>query len=413
MVLSQLKVPFITLFVATFGFLGSIVMEYMIPLSAIRLELKNSTVHTMAENTTLNLSIASSFGDVNHSLVATYLESKTPSQRDTHSDVATIVLPIDNSSNVKPTEIETLADTKTPECCLMTSVDIYNKFTPEFFETQRTNGLDPQTKWSGKEYEEWVQIWSKLNPNHENQTNLNCETQYKLLVLDQVHGFYLRNVLTGLGQGKFRFLPYYDEKPNLPRILLLGDSITRGIRIQTQDLFHSKANIVGAPTNCLGFEKYRSGLPDWLGSCPWDLVQFNVGMHFHPNVTSWEGEYLEGVREIVTTIREHSPSAQIVFALTTPSPFDSAATTPKRESCPHFNKFHKKGFVSTMNKVVMSSAKELGVIINDRYSVIQPVLATYQKKCDVHYSDGGYRFIANNDWRLFSSILKIRDDRVK
>lgn len=303
---------------------------------------------------------------------------------------------------------------KSPECCLRPSINVTTRLTPRFFEIQRTNGIDPKTNWSGTEYEEWVAISARLNPNHENYTNLDCTTQYTLLVMEQVSGFYLRCVLTELGpDGIVDNFPFYEEKHGLPRILLLGDSISKEIRNQTQLHHHEQANIQGGPTNGLGFSRYKAGLREWLGHCPWDLVQFNVGMHFRPkrpeDYPSWQNDYREGITYIVNEIRNHSPSAHIVFALTTPSPFDSNATTPNNATCPYYNKFHKAGFVPAMNNVANSVAKEHGVIINDRYSFILPVLEKYQFECDVHYTEEGSQVMSERDWKLFSELLSIKN----
>lgn len=317
------------------------------------------------------------------------------------------------TSKIIPTQNETgIVENVVPRaCCLRSLVDVESKLTPKYFEDQRKSYSDAKTRWTGREYEEWVAISERLNPNRENQTNLDCTTQYSLLVLDQVYGYYLRSVLTDLSHGHLNMFPFYEEQPGLPRILLLGDSISLGIRVQTQHLYHGQANIQGAPMNCVGFATYETGLHHWLGCCPWDLVQFNVGMHFHPKIpgnrTTWHKEYRHGITKIVNEIRAHSPSARIVFALTTPSPFDSKATTPKKSTCPHYHKFHRARFVPAMNKVAISVAKTLGIIINDRYSVILPVLKKYQFECDVHFGNEGYKLLAKNDWKAFSAALSI------
>ncbi len=298
---------------------------------------------------------------------------------------------------------------ETYDCCLRPAVDMQYKLTPEYFEDKRKYNKYSQTNWTGNEYEEWIAISLKLNPNNMSQIHLDCNTQYSLLVLDQVSGYYLRWALTELLEmdGKIPMFPFHEEIPGLPRVLLLGDSISLGIRTEAQKLFHPLANIQGAPTNSLGFDRYTTGLSDWLGKCPWDLVQFNVGMHFHPRKhgSSWTRTYRNGIRDIVNAIKSHSPSAHIVIALTTPSPFDSNMTFPNKASCPHYEKFHKAGFVSAMNEIAVSVAKDLGVTINDRYSFILPVLGDYQMICDIHYKDSGYQLMAEHDWEIISSIL--------
>jgi hypothetical protein len=199
----------------------------------------------------------------------------------------------------------------------------------------------------------------------------------------------------------------------LPRVLMLGDSITRDIVKEMKSLNTSDiASIQGAPTNCAGFDRYRTGLDQWLGQCVWDIVQFNVGMHFKPppskgkNASSWQKRYRNGLVSIVQSIRAHSPSATIVLALTTPSPLDSDATMAQRETCQHYHLFHKAGLVNQMNQVAMSVAQDHDLIINDRYSAILPVLGQFQLECNIHYSPEGSRYLANHDLELFSRLLQ-------
>merc|ERR1712032_19729 len=107
-------------------------------------------------------------------------------------------------------------------------------------------------------------------------------------------------------------------------------------------------NLHGPPDNCGGFGHYSENLLSWLGECPWDVIQFNVGMHFHGDYNISE-RYQEGLTMVVEKLRRHSPDASIIFALTTPSPFDSNDTTPDEATCTNYHRFHKIGFVSKLN----------------------------------------------------------------
>jgi len=309
------------------------------------------------------------------------------------------------------------------ECCFfhVSQDDTVGRFTPEFFEDQRQRGKavwDPYEQvLKRSNVSDAYEQWSKhLSPKvFDNNATLSkesdpCEQAWLLLILNQANGFYLVELFKTLVTSKvFSSLPYQKETPGLPRILLLGDSISRGIWVRTQALFSPLgiANIQGAPVNCGGFALYNSSLSTWLGDCSWDLVQFNVGMHFYPNQHhgTWQAEYASEIKKIVERIKEHSPRTKIVFASTTPSPKDSAATFPNETSCKNFNLFHKEGVVPTLNEFASSLTKELGIYYNDRYSVIHPVLGDYQKPCDVHYTDEGYDLMATNDWALFVRLL--------
>ena len=68
---------------------------------------------------------------------------------------------------------------------------------------------------------------------------------------------------------------YRPDKPGLPRILLLGDSISRGVTFEMWKKYDGLANIHEAPQNCYGFKYYtEDNLKTWLGTCQWDLIQF-------------------------------------------------------------------------------------------------------------------------------------------
>jgi hypothetical protein len=320
-------------------------------------------------------------------------------------------------------------------CCLfrLSKENLVDKFTPEYFQTQTELRQRQMNDDTPLKYTDWLMIQSiwfpptttiKSPTDHVQTISLNCQTQWSMLVMNENDGQYLfrhmANILNMNMEMKKKpdtWFPYVEggEQPSLPRILQLGDSISQGIWEQTNAIVASlpgkKANIRNSPANCKNFNRYKEddGLLHWLGDCPWDLVQFNVGQWFRPtNRTYWQDEYEHGFRFVVTTIREHSPQAKIVFALTTPSPFDSNATYPDEATCPNYDKFHKQGFIPALNDFARSLADELGdVHINDRFSAILPTLGKYQRECDIHYHDRGYTLMAQHDWFIFSSILNL------
>ncbi len=295
---------------------------------------------------------------------------------------------------------------KTLMCCHPGSLNsLDDKFTTQYFESGKLQG-----GLKGNEEKEWQTIRSKFQVNHGNGVvePASCAAQWTYLVLENANGFYLRSAFEALANTNisenipsFRYTP---PTPGLPRVLVLGDSISRGIWTETQNIINSsglRLSVQGAPTNCGGFPLYGERLSRWLGDCQWDLVQFNVGMHYH---SSSLAEYSNELSMVVESIREHSPAAQIVFALTTPSPFDSNTTWPT-SSCKNYGLFHKSGFVPKLNEEAVSSLSKINVTINDRYSVIHRELEKYQFPCDVHFTELGYALMAKQDLRVFADIL--------
>jgi len=228
---------------------------------------------------------------------------------------------------------------------------------------------------------------------------------------------------------------YVRDDPALPRILFLGDSISRGISgfeghlapppttteedtwISQFDFFRSAANIHVTPNNCEAFDNYRKQLTSvWLGDCPWDVIQFNVGAHFAKfneqhkflDEQDMDRQYEEGLTWIIQELRKHSPQASIVFATTTPSPLDSDDTSRLAASsdvCPNSHKFHKAGMFSHLNDIAKRVCQKHNVIVNDRHQIILPLLGQYQNPCDIHFSPEGYEFLAKHDFDFISNVL--------
>ena len=137
-------------------------------------------------------------------------------------------------------------------------------------------------------------------------------------------------------------------------------------------------------------------------------------MHFHPvggkrpneNIRK---EYERQLETVVRRLKAHSPSATLFFALTTP-PMDSPETTPDREMCPHYKKFHPKGFVPFLNEVATKFLPRFNVSINNRYQASHPVPKLHQRPCNIHFYPSGHQLLAKQDWR---SMADIRPDLTK
>ena len=307
-----------------------------------------------------------------------------------------------------PTDTPIASRVPATTCCFAPSRNVSEIFTREYFQKESRLPTPEKYKYNGKEYDDWQTVDKKLfrgiGPD-------DCVAQWRLTVLEQNHGFYLKRVIMeyqdrGLSVKSPVFgFGYIQDNPELPRILYLGDSITRSAWTRMMKKFGKKANIHGAPTNCLSFQSYKDNLPVWLGSCPWDLIQFNVGMHFHPQNGDDLDSYKSGLEYVLQQLRSLAPEAHVVIAFTTPSPFDSPDTFPDEAKCPHFHKLHKQGYISKLNDVVRQVAATHNVTVNDRYNAVLPKLKKYQNECDVHYNQKGDEVLIASDWKTAAGLL--------
>ena len=69
-----------------------------------------------------------------------------------------------------------------------------------------------------------------------------------------------------------------EDVEGLPRVLLIGDSISIGYTVPARDALRGKANVHRPLTNCGPTTRGLEGLSQWLGETDWDVIT-NWGLH--------------------------------------------------------------------------------------------------------------------------------------
>ena len=109
---------------------------------------------------------------------------------------------------------------------------------------------------------------------------------------------------------------YVKDDPSLPRILIIGDSISRSYTAPLRVALRGKANVHRAPANCGRTDYFFQHGEVWLeqnGSNRWDLVLMNYGVHDYDKPP---GQFAENLRKIVARLRQ--TGARIVWVRTVP-----------------------------------------------------------------------------------------------
>ena len=70
-----------------------------------------------------------------------------------------------------------------------------------------------------------------------------------------------------------------EDVAGLPRVLLIGDSISMGYTVPTRELLADKANVHRVPENGGPTSRGVQQIEAWLGDGEWDLIHFNFGLH--------------------------------------------------------------------------------------------------------------------------------------
>jgi lysophospholipase L1-like esterase len=185
------------------------------------------------------------------------------------------------------------------------------------------------------------------------------------------------------------------DKPGLPRVLLIGDSISIGYTVPVRNLLEGKANVHRVLTNCGPTTTGVEHLEEWLGSAHWDAIHFNFGLHdlkIMPNQRQQVSlaDYEANLEKIVSRLEK--TGAKLIFATTTPAPH-SEKLNPKR----------MPEDVVAYNKVALKVMSAHRIEIDDLYNFAQPRLDQIQHPDDVHFTDAGSDALAE---QVVASILK-------
>ena len=196
---------------------------------------------------------------------------------------------------------------------------------------------------------------------------------------------------------------------SLPRVLLIGDSISMAYAIPTRRLLQGRATIhntpmIGCRTTDKGVvcttDKGLANLDVAPGKGKWDIIHFNWGLH-----DLWvqdDGSYLvpldryeKNLRELVKRLT--GTGATLIWATTTPVPDADVAILHRKSSD-----------AIAYNGVARKIMDRNGIAIDDLYAFALPRLAKIQKPADVHFTDEGSEELARQVAASILAALKTR-----
>lgn len=198
------------------------------------------------------------------------------------------------------------------------------------------------------------------------------ELAWETVLEQNLGGFYLPGYKEAKAKGQTTAWDYVKDDPALPRVLLIGDSISRGYTVATRNALAGKVNVHRAPENCGPTANGLKKLDIWLGDGGWDLIHFNFGIH--DRNTSSE-DYAARLEQLIA--RLETTGAKLMWAMSTPLPANSET--------------YKQGECVRLNAVAAEVMAKHNIPVNDLYAVAFPVLDVYQNPGDCHFNEAGYR----------------------
>ena len=183
------------------------------------------------------------------------------------------------------------------------------------------------------------------------------------------------------------------NETKLPRVLLIGDSITAGYGPKVADALKGKASVARLTTSkSIGDPALLAEVALVLGQCRFDVVHFNNGLH------GWgysEEEYQKHFPELVATIGKHAPQAKLIWATITPvrqaGKLDVIAEETKR--------------VQARNKIAEEIVTRDGIAVDDLFSLVKDH-PEYWSADGVHFNAQGIAAQAAQVTRRIAEVLK-------
>lgn len=185
-----------------------------------------------------------------------------------------------------------------------------------------------------------------------------------------------------------------DEDSSLPRVLIIGDSISIGYTLPVRAELKGVANVLRIPTNGGPTIRGLESIDEWLGDGKWDLIHFNWGLH--------DLKYIDGVKQVplddykknleTLVVRLKKTGAKLVWCSTTPVPLKCS---PPR----------KNEDVLAYNEVAAAIMAKHGVATNDLYTFAKERLEKIQIPANVHFTAEGSKVLGKEVARVIKAAL--------
>lgn len=193
---------------------------------------------------------------------------------------------------------------------------------------------------------------------------------------------------------------------DLPRILLIGDSIVHGIQHEVYKLLPE-----GVAASCITtskgvdteyFTKEIALIAEQDGG-KYELVYFNNGLHFHSQTPD---EYAENYRKRLDELKSVTGCGKWILGLSTPInifPTDPSLTDTPITLDEALPLDRANETVIEYNERVKEIAKEYGYELFDAYSLMLP--HSNLKRDSHHYNEEGRRIMANSVAAKITELL--------
>ena len=171
------------------------------------------------------------------------------------------------------------------------------------------------------------------------------------------------------------------DKTDLPRVLLVGDSITRGYYDAVDKALEGRAYCARYCTSkFIGHADFLAELTILLDAYAPDIIHMNSGLH------GWgytEEQYAAAFAPLFDVLAKHAPKAKIVWASSTPM--------RNAQTLTEFDPMTDR--VRARNRIAREAMQGHGIPIDDLFTLVE-THSDYYAKDGVHFNDAGRATLA-------------------
>ena len=203
------------------------------------------------------------------------------------------------------------------------------------------------------------------------------------------------------------------DNPKLPRVMIIGDSISVGYTDGVREELAGKANVYRVPGNAGPSSSGVQHVDEWIafGNGHWDVVHFNFGLHDlklgtggkdnrpYPSADGHQvplDEYERNLRQIVAKLKR--TGAKLIWCSTTPIPLGK------------LDPLRHPGDEVTYNQIARKVMIENDVLIDDLYAVAIARMPGIQIPTNVHFTKDGSAALARHVASSIKAALPNRDN---
>jgi hypothetical protein len=181
--------------------------------------------------------------------------------------------------------------------------------------------------------------------------------------------------------------------PNLPNVLLEGDSITRNYYEPVQALLKGKANVyLFATSLSVGDPRLSGQIRDYLTGRPlhFAVIHMNNGLHGHQYTA---GDFKAYYPELMSPIKNLAPQAKCIVATATPVRKDSPDSPTNIQ-------------INARNTIAAAYATQYACALDDQHSLMMQHQDLHSD--DVHFGPEGAAIQAQQVAALIATMLSER-----